>query len=214
MKIPVDRLTSTPTPFVFEGDSPWWQSAIPPRRDLPREFAEPFRFAIRAHRMGEDIFIEGSVEGSLELECGRCLARYRHAICEPFRLLLEPAGERSPADPEGAEALARDGMCLGEDLEAGWFRGSEIHLGALSAEVVSLALPVKPLCREDCPGLCPSCGVDLKVETCGCTGAKPGSPFAVLATLREGPGTGKGPATGEGRARRGEAERSLKRGES
>jgi uncharacterized protein len=208
MKIPVDRLTSTPAPFVFECDSSWWRSVIPTRRDLPREFAEPFRFGFRAHRMGEDIFIEGSVTGSLELECGRCLARYRHAVCERFRLLLEPAGERSPADPEGAEALARDGVCLGEDLEAGWFRGSEIHLGALSAEVVSLALPVKPLCREDCPGLCLICGVDLKVETCDCTERSPASPFAVLGTLREGP------ATGEGRAQRGEAERSPKEGES
>jgi uncharacterized protein len=205
MKIPVDRLTSTPAPFAFECDSRWWRSTIPARRDLPRDLAEPFRFAFRAHRMGEDIFIEGRVEGSLELECARCLARYRHAFCEPFRLLLEPAGARSPADPEGAEALARDGVCLGEDLEAGWFRGSEVRLDALSAEVVSLALPVKPLCREDCPGLCPSCGVDLKVETCGCTGTNPGSPFAVLATLREGPATDEAPPQRAEGKRRGAA---------
>jgi uncharacterized protein len=186
MKIPVDRLTGTPTRFVFEGDSCWWRSAIPGQRDLPRELSEPFQFAFQAHRMGEDIFIEGGAEGSLELECSRCLARYRHRVCESFRLLLEPAGERSPADPEGAAALARDGLCLGEELEAGWFRGSEIRLDALCAELVSLALPVKPLCREDCPGLCPSCGADLGVETCDCTDRHGSSPFAVLATLREG----------------------------
>ena len=189
MKIPLERITSTPTPFGFEGNSSWWQSAIPEQRGLPRELAEPLRFAIRAHRMGEDLFIEGDVQGSLELECGRCLARYRHRVSERLRVVLEPAGERSPADPEAAAALARDGVCLGEELEAGWFRGSEIHLGALLVEAVSLALPAKPLCREDCPGLCPRCGADLKVETCGCTETNPASPFAVLATLREdGPG--------------------------
>ncbi|MDH3525467.1 MAG: DUF177 domain-containing protein [Acidobacteriota bacterium] len=186
MKLLVDRLTTTPTAFEFEAGSSWWRTAIPSQQDLPRELAEPLRLVLRAHRMGEDICIEGEVHGSLELECGRCLARYRHRLREPLRLVLEPAGDRVPADPEGAEALARDGLCLGEDLEAGWYRGSEIQLGSLTREVVSLALPVKPLCREECPGLCPVCGSDLATESCGCREVPVHSPFAALAALRGG----------------------------
>ena len=114
MKILVERLTATPTLFELEADTSWWRAFMPAHRDLPRELDEPLRFRLHAHCMGQDLYLEGSVEGGLELECGRCLARYRQALREPFRLVLEPAGARQPADPEGAEALARDSVCLGD----------------------------------------------------------------------------------------------------
>ena len=187
MKILVERLTATPTEFSWEGSSAWWRAAMPEQPGLPSELREPFALRCAAHRMGEDIYLEGVAEGVLDLECSRCLERYRHVLREPFRLILEPAGERSPADPEAAGALASDGVCLGDEIEAGWFRGDEIHLGAFFREVISLALPVKPLCDEDCAGLCPYCGIELGVETCDCRAAKSDSPFAVLAALRDRP---------------------------
>jgi uncharacterized protein len=186
MKILVERLTATPTRFEFEADTGWWRAFMPAHRDLPRELDEPLRFRLQAHSMGQDLYVEGCVEGGLELECSRCLARYRHALSEPFRLVLEPAGARQPADPEGAEALARDGVCLGEEIDAGWYRGSEIDLGAIFFEVLALALPVKPLCREECEGLCPRCGADRNRGPCGCSEIENESPFAVLQTLRDG----------------------------
>lgn len=187
MKILVDRLTVTPSEFGFEGDAAWWRAVMPEQAKLPRELLEPIEFRLEAHRMGEDVYLEGSAEGALELECSRCLARYRHILREPFRLILEPAGDRLPADPEAAEALASDGVCLGDEIEAGWFRGDEIRLRAFFREVISLALPVKPLCDENCAGLCPHCGIELGVETCDCRAAKSDSPFAVLAALRDRP---------------------------
>jgi hypothetical protein len=169
MKILVDRLTATPAEFSFGGDSAWWRAVMPDQRGIPREVLEPFEFRFEAHRMGGDVY---------------------HDLREPFRLILEPAGERSPADPEAAEALANDGVCLGDEIESGLFRGDEIRLGAFFREVISLALPVKPLCAEDCAGLCPHCGIELGVETCDCRETKSDSPFAVLAALRDGPAGG------------------------
>jgi uncharacterized protein len=187
MKILVDRLTVTPTEFSFAGNASWWTAVNPEQRELPQELLEPIVFRLEAHRMGEDVALEGRAEGVFELQCSRCLARYRHVLSEPFRLILEPAGDRSPADPEAAEALADDGVCLGDEIEAGWFRGNEIHLRAFLREVIALALPVKPLCDEDCAGLCPHCGIELGVERCGCREAKSDSPFAALAALRDRP---------------------------
>ncbi len=184
MKIPVDRLTATPQRFDFRGDSGWWCGAIRPAKGLPRELDEPIRFAIDARCIAENLFFEGSAEGALELECARCLARYRHSLRERFRLVLEPSGNRLPADPEGAAALVRSGMCLGDELESGWFRGSEINLEAFFVELVSLALPVKPLCRTDCAGLCPRCGAERSAGGCECSNANSSSPFSVLASLR------------------------------
>jgi len=184
MKIRVERLAAEPTEFRFEAEPGWWRDAIPqPDGDAPG--SQPaVVLAGAAHLMGEDVYLEGVAEGTLPLECSRCLARYRHVLREPFRLILEPAGERLPADPEAAEALARDGVCLGDEIEAGWFRGDQIDLGAFFREVVSLALPVKPLCDEDCAGLCPTCGAELGENMCGCGEVRADSPFAVLAALK------------------------------
>ena len=134
--------------------------------------------------MGADVYLEGTALGSVELSCGRCLRRYRHTLREPFRLVLEPAGERVPADPEGAAALARDGIWLSDELEAGWFRGSVIELGPTFRELLALALPVQPRCREECRGLCPRCGADRNVESCNCSQTAQSSPFAALAKLK------------------------------
>jgi hypothetical protein len=71
MKIPVDRLTDSPASFRFRGDSAWWQSALAPDSGLPDELEDPLEFSCRAHRMGEDLYLEGAVEGAVELECGR-----------------------------------------------------------------------------------------------------------------------------------------------
>ncbi len=184
MKIPVNRLTESPASFSFQGDAAWWHSTLATESGLPGELAEAVQLFCQAQRIEDDIRLEGGVDGVVELECGRCLARYRHRFSEEFRFVLEPAGNRVPADPEGAAALSRDGLCLGDELEAGWFQGSEIDLGSIFVELVSLALPVKPLCREDCPGLCAGCGANLAVAGCGCGEIKSDSPFAVLAGIR------------------------------
>jgi len=190
VKILVDRLSATPQASSFEAGTAWWRAAIPPGRDLPGELEEPFRVDLTAYRVGDDLILDGEIRGSLPLECGRCLARYREAVRESFRVVLEPAGVRVPADPEGAQALARYGMCLADELEAGWYQGNEIDLSGLVREVICLAIPVQPLCREDCAGLCPHCGVDRNVSTCNCPETTSDSPFAVLAALRKGSGGG------------------------
>lgn len=186
MRILVERLEETPTEFDFEADTAWWQAHVPRAPELPEALEDPLAITLRGYRMADDLLLEGAVAGGLPLECSRCLARYRHALAERFRLLLEPAGGRVPADPEGAQALERNGMCLGEDVETGWYRGTEIALDALFEEIIVTALPVKPLCREDCAGLCSQCGADRNQQQCGCAEFKKPSPFAVLEKLRDG----------------------------
>jgi uncharacterized protein len=191
MKILLERLEETPTDIAFEADSAWWQAWMRTDRSVPRQPEEPLRVSLRAHLMGEDVYLDGALSAALDVECSRCLACYRHLLHETFRLILEPAGTRLPADPEGAKALARDGLCLEEEIEAGWYRGTELDLSAFLHEIVALALPVKPLCREDCAGLCPRCGADLNNDPCECAEVPADSPFAALAALRKGMNEGE-----------------------
>jgi len=186
VKIAVDRLTETPGAFAFDPGNAWWHAAMPADRDLPRDLDRPLLVEGSVYRVGDDVLLSGEIAGSVPLECGRCLARYRHEFREPFRLVLEPAGARVPADPEGASGLARYGIWLAEELEAGFYRGGEIDLSGFLHEMVCLALPVKPLCREECAGLCARCGADRNAGPCGCPESPGSSPFAALQALRDG----------------------------
>jgi uncharacterized protein len=187
VKLAIDKLTATPQAFHFEAGGEWW--AVHESAHSEQEYAvqEPFRFALEAHSLGSNVLLSATMEGAIEAECSLCIARYRHALRELFQLVLEPSRGRVPVDPEGVEALSRNGICLGDDLEVGWYKGSEIRLDGYFAEVVSLALPVQSICREDCAGLCPTCGVNRNTAACSCADQnKTNSPFAALEVLRGG----------------------------
>ncbi|MDH3684747.1 MAG: DUF177 domain-containing protein [Myxococcales bacterium] len=184
MKISVDRFSDSPTEETFTLQPSEWRAASGAAEGADGPCATAV-FALVGHMMGVDLYLEGTVSTELELTCGRCLSRYRQPVRERFRLVLEPAGDRVPADPEGAAALVRDGVFLAEELESGWFRGSELDLTSYALELIALVQPVQPVCRDDCRGLCPRCGVDRNQDSCDCAEARPGSPFAVLQGLRD-----------------------------
>lgn len=219
-KILIDRLTDRPQRFDFQAPASWWiarPGAEDPAGDVQVE--QPFRFTVSAQRLGEGVLIEGTLEGGISVECSRCTRRYAHALRDSFRLVLEPLKEdawggaraQEAIDPEGARALAENGICLGDDLEAGWFRGPVIFLDDLFAEIVATTMPIQPLCEEDCPGLCPHCGMERRrgdgsaeaAGTCGCADERVESPFAVLANWKAKPESTVERESGKARNRKG-----------
>ncbi|MCP4040113.1 MAG: DUF177 domain-containing protein [bacterium] len=189
MKIHVDRLTQTPTVDVFEAPASWWHERAVGQQEPPYEILGPFRFEVASYKVGGELILEASVQGEIEVQCGRCLARYRHALREEFRLVAEEAQGRVPPDPEGCESLAREGLCLTDEIELGWYQGTVIRLDGVLGELVAAAIPLHPVCREDCKGLCERCGVSRNETSCDCEpleeGADKTSPFAVLAQLNK-----------------------------
>lgn len=188
MKIIVERLTQSPVTEVFEASASWWRERISATRDLDCEILVPFQFSLRSYLIGSDVIFEGKCSGEIGVQCGRCLARYRHALRDSFRLVAAEARGRVPPDSEGCESLARNGLYLSDELESAWYKGAVIELDGFFTEVIAEMLPLHPVCREDCKGLCPVCGVSQNDTNCGCDVAgltpKKESPFAVLAQLR------------------------------
>jgi len=180
-ELPIEQLTEADQRFEYAASPGWWAERACESPEAVSIATQPFRFALGARRVREDVLLAGSLEGAVQLECGRCTRRYSHELREEFRLLLEPVGDHEPEDPEGARSLEERGICLGEDLEAGWFRGPKVRLDEFFGELIALALPIQPLCSEDCPGICPHCGVDRAETQCQCVDEKIDSPFAVLA---------------------------------
>ena len=77
-------------------------------------------------------------------------------------------------------------MCLGEELEIGCYRGSELRLDAFVAEAIALAIPMQMLPPVDARGRCVECGEDRSQPVDLIESSRADSPFAVLANLRVG----------------------------
>ncbi len=187
-RIQIERLTESKERFRFEASADWWAARSQRHEDEVCEAEEAFGFELTAARAGLNVVIEGECRGLVALECSRCGKRYPHALREPYRLVLEPLDSASPPDPEGERGLAENGVCLGEDLEVGAYRGAVVGLDDFFGEVIALALPIQPLCDEACAGVCAHCGEPKSDEPgagCDCEDEKIESPFAVLAQLKQ-----------------------------
>jgi uncharacterized protein len=109
------------------------------------------------------LHVRGRVEGTLGVDCARCLDRYAVPLGQELDLFYLPAAA-GQADAQEEEVELSD-----RDVIVGYYDGDRLDLGEVIREQVLLGLPLKPLCREDCRGLCPSCGKNRNTSPCGCT---------------------------------------------
>ncbi|PYM17884.1 MAG: DUF177 domain-containing protein [Candidatus Rokuibacteriota bacterium] len=119
---------------------------------------------------GDDVTVQGTIEATVPLACGRCL----ESLPTHVNVLVDVRLTPRPA--------ARDDLELGaDDLDTDFYANDELDLGALIQTETTLALPMKPLCREDCRGLCPACGMNRNLTPCECREQKPDPRLAVLS---------------------------------
>jgi uncharacterized protein len=102
---------------------------------------------LRMESVSEGVLVTGSVTAPLQGECGRCLRPITDTVSASIQELY--AYEHSTTD----ETTDED--------EVGRLHGDLIDLEPVLRDAVVLALPSHPLCRVDCPGLCPDCGAPL-----------------------------------------------------
>jgi uncharacterized protein len=101
---------------------------------------------IRLEAVMEGVLVSGTVRVPLAGECARCLEPISESVEVEFQELFVYSDTRSGGHAE------EDERRLERDL---------IDLEPVLRDTVVLDLPLSPLCREDCPGLCPECGVRL-----------------------------------------------------
>jgi uncharacterized protein len=131
----------------------------------------PLRADATAELVGSEIRIRGHLGTRLKAHCDRCLTAIEFPIDRDFDLFYRPMS--SIAREEEVEVPD-------QELEIGFFSGEGVELADVLAEQVNLAVPMKLVCRPDCQGLCPVCGVDRNLENCQCTTEQHQSPFDAL----------------------------------
>ncbi len=112
---------------------------------------------------GNSVHVRGRMEAPLGLECGRCLEPYPLVLNQELDLFYLP---HHPGDAEEEE----DEVELDDhEMVVAYYEGNHLDLGEVVREQCVLSLPLKPLCREDCRGRCPSCGKNRNLEHCECS---------------------------------------------
>jgi uncharacterized protein len=121
---------------------------------------EPVELALDVFKDKRRFRLVGRVSTLLELTCSRCLEPFRLPVDAPFDLVFVPAQENA-----GEGEIEVDE----EDLSTAFYRDDVIDLGGMVREQFLLALPMKPLCQQQCRGLCPSCGANRNAGSCSCS---------------------------------------------
>jgi uncharacterized protein len=153
------------------------QTYAPGQLEASEDFriVEPVALAFDIFKDNEQFHLVGSVRTTLEMPCGRCLEAFIMPVDQAFDLRYQPHAKNTG---EGEREIEED------DLTTAFYENDEIDLGQLMREQFYLALPMKPLCREDCQGLCPVCGTNLNNGTCTCTRDWEDPRFAALKKLK------------------------------
>lgn len=134
----------------------------------------PVALSLDVQIRDEHVRVTGRVTAPLTLACGRCVEPYALHVDAPFELEYVPEGEAEEKPEREVEP---------EEFSLAYYRDGAIDLRALMQEQFYLAMPMKPLCRPDCQGLCPVCGTNLNQGRCECKTSWEDPRLAVLKSL-------------------------------
>jgi uncharacterized protein len=113
----------------------------------------PVEFDLRLEAVMEGVLVTGQAHAGLEGECVRCLEEIHDEIVADFQELFVYEESDTATTPQD-----------GEDDDVARLEGDLLDLEPLLRDSVVLSLPFQPLCRDDCPGLCPTCGARLAAD--------------------------------------------------
>lgn len=108
---------------------------------------------------GNQVFVNGRVDTRAQVECDRCLQPVELPVSADFALEYIT----------GSDYESSEGAALTEaEMSVSVFDGDAIDVDEIVKEQIVLAVPTRMLCREECKGICPECGIDKNTAECKC----------------------------------------------
>jgi uncharacterized protein len=147
--------------------------------EFPRPFQDPAwslsDVSLKFEKDGDTVFVTGRLAARVPQTCGRCL--------ESYMVTVEPVVDARFVPAQQGRGEERE---LGaDDLETDVYAHGLLDLTALVETETNLGLPMKPLCREACKGLCSICGSNRNVTACTCEASAPDPRWAALKAWAE-----------------------------
>ena len=143
-------------------DHPMWV-------DTGIELTEPLEVDLTAHEVGDGVLVRGTLRTRARQSCRRCLAPVEQDVDTDVTLYFADADEEGDGGDGEVYPLPR---------------GDDLDLTEAVREQVLLQAPEFTLCREECRGLCPTCGADLNEGACECVPDEAESPWDALKNVK------------------------------
>ena len=124
-----------------------------------------FRGIVNIGRTPQGLLLTGQFGAKLKGECARCLREFNHTVQWDITELYA-FNKKSVTD---------SGLILPDD--------AQIDLAPLMRDYALTEVPISPICKPDCKGLCSTCGQDLNQKECGHRNDSNDSPFSILKDL-------------------------------
>ena len=147
--------------FGYSHDIPIEEEKLRVAEDL---ILRNFNCVVHINRAPQGLLLTGEFEARLDVECGRCLNIFEHTVHWD---MIELFAFHPKVDSEELQ--------LPED--------AQIDLAPIVRDYAFTEVPINPVCKPDCKGLCPTCGQDLNKKDCGHRRDENDSPFASLKDL-------------------------------
>lgn len=154
MELNLEEALEAPVAVSYRVEVPMGRLERPELLEL-----EPVAFTGILQKADPGFVLTGQFSASGVIACSRCLAPVTFSSSGDVSWLFAPT-HRRPSEEE-TELTAND-------LDVVWYDEFIVPFDPLVEEQLLLELPMKPLCRPDCLGLCPRCGADRNSVPCDC----------------------------------------------
>lgn len=135
-------------------------------------FPNPVAVSVTVQKTDEQAVAAGDAKTVVTATCVRCLEEFPIAVDEVFRAVVRVAPPKEVPPDTGD-----DEFFLVPVTEPVW------DISDVVRQLILLAIPDNPVCKDDCKGLCPGCGRNLNTEECVCIDKKPAGGLARLGDL-------------------------------
>jgi uncharacterized protein len=157
----------------------WAETCTIPAESLERpelQGLSPIAWRGRVQFNDPGFYLRARYSYEQSLACNRCLKPIVEPVSGEMDLLVMVASARPLAGEHELEEADLGVLSLPNDI---------LETDSLLLEQVQLNIPMKPLCRPDCAGLCPTCGADRNLGPCGCPSSNPDPRWHGLQLLKE-----------------------------
>ncbi len=169
MKIYLQELSEEPKRLHFDARDSWLAEAV---RDTEESETGPnadYSVDLDLRKSHGVVFLKGKLSVDLGLLCSRCANGFQSEVKANFQCLF--TREKTFSNDEnssGGVAYSEPTGATGEDLDIEFLDKDYIELADVLKEQIYLKLPIQPLCKDECKGICPVCGQDQNTQPCQC----------------------------------------------
>ena len=169
MKVYLYELSETPKHLHFSEQDAWLTAVVAELQESALDGKKPlYSVDLEMRQLQEVVFLKSKLNLELGLLCSRCANNFEYNLKSSFQCMFTRDKTLCEQTENVGIAHSEPTGATGEDLEMELLEKDFIELADVLKEQIYLKLPIQPLCKDDCKGICPVCGQDQNTQPCQC----------------------------------------------